>query len=340
MFNMKHLWFEKGAYANRKSRAFLAKDFNPLLIKRIAVIRHAALGDQVITRPFLVELRKFFPNAIITLSAVSNYQYAMPDDLCDELHLLHGSDKKHDITIKEKISNIKALGEQDIIFDLAATNRSYWLTALSKAKLKIGFPYKSWVAKALYDVCVFRSDFTAELEVMLDMLRLLGHAPTYPLDFAYPSHLEMAKPSQPYIVYFNGGSQAYKMYPFDKMKTLMIKASKTLPHHRHIFLEGLNENEKGQFLGDLCEHKNIEIQPAMPLEALLTFIAKSRSVVSTDTGIRNIAIATHTPTVGIFYSTVPFRYTPISGNHKIVMTPNATQPTPEQILTVLSATQV
>lgn len=330
-YNMKHLWFERGANANKKARYYVANEFIPSEIKKIAVIRHAALGDQVITRPFLVELRKFFPNATITLSAVSNYQYGMPDDLADRLHITHGADRKNEISFKEKIANMKALGEQDIIFDLAATNRSYWLMALSTAKLKIGFPYKQWVAKALYDISVFRSDFTAELEVMLDMLRVLGHNPTYPLDFAYPSHLLEKDESKKQIVYFNGASQESKMYPVEKMRQLMIDASKQLPDYQHIFLEGMNKNEKRTQLGDLSNYTNISFQEVMQLEQLTSYLAKAHCVVSTDTGVRNLAIATHTPTVGIFYSTVPFRYTPLTDNHKIVMNADASIPEPKQI---------
>jgi len=332
---MKHLWFERGANANKKARYYVANEFIPSEIKKIAVIRHASLGDQVITRPFLVELRKFFPNAKITLSAVSNYQYGVPDDLTDNLHITHGADRKNEITFKEKIANMKELGEQDIIFDLAATNRSYWLVALSKAKLKIGFPYKPWVAKVLYDISVFRSDFTAELEVMLDMLRVLGHNPAYPLDFAYPSHLLEKDATRKSIVYFNGASQERKMYPSDQIRELMINASKQLPDYQHIFLEGMNSNEKREQLGDISAYKNISIQEVMPLNDLTAYLAKAHCLVSTDTGIRNLAIATHTPTVGIFYSTVPFRYTPLSANHKIVMNADATIPEPKQITSAI-----
>ena len=60
-YNMKHLWFEKGAYANKKSRVFLATELKPEKIKKIAAIRNPALDVQAITRPFLVELIKIFP---------------------------------------------------------------------------------------------------------------------------------------------------------------------------------------------------------------------------------------------------------------------------------------
>ncbi len=334
-YNMQHLWFQRGAHANKKARQYVINDFKPNEIKKIAVIRHAALGDQVITRPFLVELRKFFPNARITLSAVSNYKYGTPDDLADKLHITHGSDKKKEIGLKEKFSNMKELGEQDIIFDLAATNRSYWLTALTKAKLKVGFPYKPLAAKILYDISVLRSDFTAELEVMLDMLRVLGHSPSYPLDFAYPSHLVEKDHDNKRIVYFNGASQESKMYPFSAMRTLIIAASKALADYQHVFLEGVNANEKSDQLGDIDPYLNISVQAVMPLEELTTYLAKSHCLISTDTGVRNLAIATHTPTVGIFYSTVPFRYTPVGGRHKIAMNADASIPTPDKILSLI-----
>ncbi|WP_319782699.1 glycosyltransferase family 9 protein [Oceanisphaera sp. IT1-181] len=335
---MKHLWFEKGGYANKKARYFLANNFNPDNIKNIAVIRHAALGDQVITRPFLVEARKFFPNAHITLCAVSNYQYGMPSDLADSVHIMHGPDMKSEINLAEKIANIKNLPEQDIIFDLAATNRSYWMTALSKATLKIGFPYRSILNKLLYDVAVFRSDFSSEIETMLDMLRIIGHNPEYPLDFSYPNNTDHKNISTPFIVYFNGASQESKMYPITEQAKLLEKAVQKLPEYQHIFLEGLNKKEKGGTLQHLTSHKNFSIQPCLELAQLAQLLSEATLVVSTDTGIRNLAIATHTPTVGIFYSTVPFRYTPSYEYHHIVMNADASLPSPEQVLSGINTT--
>lgn len=337
-YNMKHLWFEKGGYANKKARSLLANDFNPQKIKNIAVIRHAALGDQVITRPFLIEARKFFPNAHITLCAVSNYQYGMPSDLADSVHIMHGADKKSEIKLSEKISNIKELPEQDIIFDLAATNRSYWMMALSKATLKIGFPYRPILNKFLYDVAVFRSDFSSEIEAMLDMLRILGHNPLYPLDFSYPNNSEHKNTEKPFIVYFNGASQESKMYPIAEQAELLEKALLALPNYQHIFLEGLNNKEKGDALQHLTTHSNFSIQPCLELDQLTHLLAQANLVVSTDTGIRNLAIATHTPTVGIFYSTVPFRYTPSYEHHHIVMNADASLPSPAQVLMGINTT--
>lgn len=329
---MKYKWFEKGAYANKKARLFLKADFNPLKIKKIAVIRHAAFGDQVITRPFLTAARLFFPNAHITLCAVSNYQYAMPSDLVDSVHVMHGTDRRKEINFKEKINNIKELPEQDIIFDLAATNRSYWITALTKAKLKIGFPYRIFPNKFIYDITVPRSDFVAEVDTLLHQLKLLGCNPSYPLDFAYPNNTQHRNQEKPFIVYFNGASQESKMYPLTELKMLLEKAIQALPNFQHVFLEGLGKNEKGLQLRDLEVHGNFSIQSCLELDKLTQFMAEATLVVCTDTGIRNLAIATHTPTVGVFYSTVPFRYTPTYEYHHIVMNADAKLPTADQVL--------
>lgn len=335
---MKYQWFERGAFATSKAKEYLSNSFDPKKIRKIAVIRHAALGDQVIVRPFLIEARKFFPNAEITLVAVSNYMYGVPDDLVDRVHVMPG--KHHDkkkAPVSEKIRNIKELGPQDIIFDLASTNRSHWMMALSKATLKIGFPYKSYLKGVLYNVCVPRSDFQPEVECMLDMLKLLGHYPEYPLDFAYPDNRDICEKERPFVLYFNGASQKSKIVSQDYMKALISKAAIEHPEYDHIFLEGKNDFEKGDFLKEVVEqHKNCRIQSLQPLDSLVELTAKATLLVSPDTGVRNVGISTHTPTVGIFYSTVPFRYTPHYEKHYVAMSADGSIPEVESVCNLIT----
>ena len=49
---MKYLWFERNAYPSKKALHYIETAYYPEKITKIAVIRHAALGDQVIVRPF------------------------------------------------------------------------------------------------------------------------------------------------------------------------------------------------------------------------------------------------------------------------------------------------
>ncbi|WP_290435677.1 glycosyltransferase family 9 protein [Aeromonas caviae] len=331
---MHHLWFERGAYLSAKAKQYINNDFSPEKIKKIAVFRHAALGDQVIARPFLIEARKFFPNAKITLVGVSNYKYGAPSDLADETIFMAGKHDSKNFNWQQRLADFSQLEDQDIIFDLAATNRSYWMTLCSKAKLKFGFPYHSIFRGTIYNATVFRSDLQPELECMLDMLKVLGHNPSRPLDFGYPSHLELHDvQTTPTILYFNGASTTKKILSKEQMTSLLEQALLCFPEHRHIYLEGKNDFEKGDYLQHLTSHTNFSIQPCLPLNELTTFIAKVSLLVAPDTGIRNLAIATHTPTVGIFYnSTVPFRYTPLTGEHHIVINADGSIPNNLQIM--------
>jgi ADP-heptose:LPS heptosyltransferase len=150
------LWFNKGVW-KRKNIDKRIENLSFSDIKKIAILRHAALGDMVLTRSFIIEARKAFPNALITLSIVSNYTRGVPEDLLDRVHIVHGSDNKN-VSIKERIKRIKELGTQDIIFDLASSNRSTLTCLFTHATLKIGFPYRKSQAKLLYDIATPRSE--------------------------------------------------------------------------------------------------------------------------------------------------------------------------------------
>ena len=54
------------------------------------------------------------------------------------------------------------------------------------------------------------------------------------------------------------------------------------------------------------------------LDDTIALLKGATLVVSNDTGIRNLAITMQTPTVGIFFYTVPYRYWPRYGSHEVV----------------------
>ena len=296
-----NIWCERGAYVSKKSRKKL-EGFNPLKIKRIGVIRQAALGDMVITRAVLIELKKFFPNAKITFSMVDNYLYGKPDDLYDDEHIV--CRKKG---ILKKIKSLKFKETQDIIFDFANTSSSRQICFLNKAFLKIGFPYRAIEQKLFYDICIFRSDFHFEGDIMFDALKILGHKPEYPLNYG----LVNFNRCEDKIVYFFGASTETKQYPKKMYYELIWRLCEKYKNYEHILLEGVNPNEKFDDIPENLNNKsNITIKSKLDLNDLISFLSKCRLCVSPDTGVRNVAIAVHTPTVGIFYSTVPYRYWP------------------------------
>jgi len=307
------LWFKTGAWASKKARR-VAKQIQPDEVKSVAVIRHAAVGDMVLTRPFLIELRRFFPNAKITLSLCSNYTRGVPTDLVDRIHVVYGSDQK-DVKLKQQIKRAKELGDQDLLFDLAVSNRSTWLCLFTRAKLKISFPYHNIQRYVFYDIAVSRSDMRFEAENVLEMLNILGHATQYPLVFDF--QVEAAVREKPYVVYFPSSSVPIKCWPHSNYAELVGEMAEKYPDHEHVVLAGIAEWES---IDDIMEaldgRQNVTGLNLDDYDDTVSLISGAAMLVANDTGIRNIAIACETPTVGIFFATEPFRYWPRYPGHE------------------------
>jgi ADP-heptose:LPS heptosyltransferase len=276
----------------------------------------------IVTRPFIIEARKFYPNAHITLSITTDSQLGAPTDLADSVHIVPGKDQRHG-PLRERFKQLNALPEQDIIFDLVCTNRSSYVTALTKAKLKVSYPHRDLQARMLYDVCLKRSSFSCEAEVMLQMLMFFGHQPSMPLEFDLPDNRQLRESSTPYVSFFTGSAAPSKCYPIEQYKQLIEQLAKANPQLDFVLLEGTKPEETQQGWEPLIEnHSNIRVQPLMKIEEVTNHLAKASLVISNDTGIRNVAIATHTPTLGIFLGTVPYRYLPSYETHYIVYNPD------------------
>ncbi|QTF92753.1 glycosyltransferase family 9 protein [Halomonas sp. BM-2019] len=296
-------WTDKCAYLSRRGRRCLESTaVNE--VKRILVIRQCAFGDYMAARPFLVELRRLFPEAHITLATVTTYRYAVPEDLVDAVYV---QETRGNLAAQWR--SLRAIEPVDMLFDLADTSRSRVLTLMAPAAIKFGFPYRSFFNHLLYDVGLRRSNYHYEAEVLLDFLKVMGHKPRYPLDFAMPCHPGAKAPRV--IAYFPFASQAEKSLPLDAWSQLIDQAAAEFPDYRHMLLEGHKAEESGDFLAEVtARHANVAVQPRTPLEALGPWMADVSALVCGDTGVRNLALATHTPTLGIFFRTLPYRYWP------------------------------
>ncbi len=322
------IWYEKGAYINKKARAYCLRT-QPEQVKSIAVIRHAALGDMIATRPFLVELRRFFPHASITLSLVSNYQYGAPTELVDRVHITHGSDQRGQYNLKQTIANLRSLGTHDMIIDLAATPRSFYLMRLNKAQLKMGFPYRAFQRRLYYDIALLRSDLSSEAEVMLHFLNILGAKTAYPLDYGW--QLDKISDQNDWL-YFPHASQKNKCWPDELFTQLIAQQAQQYPQVQHRIMSGSGEHESVDAIYQSLSHlNNVSIVECLPYQQLVNLIAQAQLMISNDTGIRHIAIATDTPTVGIFFHTIPFRYWPRDGKHEVVFNPDGHVPTVAEV---------
>ena len=333
------LWFERGAWASARGRRLISS-VDRQQVKKVVVIRHAALGDMVLTRPFLVEARRFFPNAELVLSIVSNYSYGLPTDLVDSVHVLHGSDQPT-VSLKDRIARARELKGIDILFDLADTTRSRYLCLLTDAKIKVGFPYSRGLRNLIFHAAVPRSDFSFEAINMIDALMLFGASPEIPPQFGWESlrRSNDSLPKSPYIIYFPFASVNSKCWDTENYLRSISRLAQMHPSYEHIILGGVGKNEALQpFEAALAEFKNIRFQRPLELDETLRFLSHARLVISNDTGIRNLAISLDVPSIGIFFATVPYRYWPRYGKHRALFNADGFPPSVEDLVeaTVLS----
>lgn len=303
-------------------------------IKKVAVIRHAAIGDFVVMRPFLIHLKNFFPNARITLSVDRNAMYGMPEDLIDDVHIIDKRDK--DDTSKKtsffsRFRQIKMLAEQDIIFDLTDSTLTILIVLFTKARLKVGYPYR-YIRQLFFDIAVPRSDFVLETDSMLHQLNVLGAPPQYPLEYGFKNYERDVE--APYIIYFAGTSMKARCWPEQNFTELIKRLRVDYPGYKHVVLKGIKADEQfNDLYAPLAEYEDVIHQDSMPLDEAMAFLAKSSLVIVGDTGIRNMAISMQAPTLGVMWSpgVSAIRYLPKDVKHAVVFNENFTVPTVDDV---------
>ena len=320
------LWHETDTWQRAGARDKLA-GLGAGDVQHIGVIKHAAFGDLLLLRPFLLLLREHFPRARITLSLISHYRRGAPEDLVDRIHVVPGSKEG-----KGWLATYRAyreLGPQDLLFDLTASTRSFIISRLTPARFKIGYQYRS-VHKRVYDMAIPRGCFRFEAETFLDLLHPFGISYDLPLRFDMP--VAGSPSDQPTIVYFPTASHPEKAWPADHFTTLIGELATRYPDDQHVILSGLADWEQqraGAILDGVGERPNVKLLPAGPDDDAI--IKGARLLVANDTGMRHLGIALGTPTVGIFFSAPPFRYWPRWGQHQVAWRADGEIPAPGEV---------
>jgi len=303
---MIRLNFRRGsAFASKQIRQYL-ETINVEDVKHIIVIRHAAIGDFMVIRPFLIQLKKFF-------HIVDKY---------------NPNDKNKKVSFLYRIHQAKTLPEADFLFDLTDSSLSLLLTIFAKSKIKFGYSYRS-IRRMFYDMAVLRSDFVLESDSALHMLNMLGNK-SIELDYGLTNTYK--KNIKKRIVYFAGASIKEKCWEESKYRDCIIKSSDEYKDYEHVILQGIKDDEKFLNIYETLEDKqNIILKTPMELDEVMQYLSDSSLVVSNDTGIRNMAIAVETPTVGIFFLTGAFRYWPRNQKHECVFNLEYTSPDVEDV---------
>src|SRR6185437_15895469 len=109
------------------------------------------------------------------------------------------------------------------------------------------------------------------------------------------------KRQRPYLIYFTGASVESKCWPKDRFVKLIDKAASTLPEFDHLILRGHRPEESvDDMLAELKAHSNVGGTDKLSLEECIGMLKGASLTVTNDNGVRNLAIASDSRTLGIF----------------------------------------
>ena len=283
-----------------------------LNIKRIAIIRTAAIGDTVLLSAIIQDLYKSYPNSeIILFAGPSNIGITPMIPYLTETHLVQISN------LWKAVKVIRKAGHFDVAIDTGQWPRLDALfTFLTKSKYRIGFATPNQFKHYTFHYAIDHSNNIHELDnfrkLIAPLVQQVQSLPTLIIpneDFAFQG--------KPFIVFhpWPGGINAHlKEWPFDYWRDL---ANYIAPHGFHIIITGAKADVKStqaliNHLSPSLQITNLSGQ--LSLKQTTALLHKASALISVNTGIMHIGAAIDIPVIGLHGPTSSLRWGPIGKN--------------------------
>jgi ADP-heptose:LPS heptosyltransferase len=281
----------------------------PARIERFGFLRTAAIGDTVLISGAIADLRKAFPaSQMVFFAGPSNFEVA---------RMLYGIDEVVELPIVNFAASIRRIRstEVDVMIDFGQWPRlDALLTLFSGALYTIGFQTKGQHRHFGYDATVQHSSNCHEIENFRSLVGILGVDPCSPPRLGVPISDNFGEAN--YAV--------FHLWPGGRRKKL-----KQWPAERWLeLIEGMACRDLGVVLTggpeDRCNNNDIITRVRLPVREFVKnaagisladcagLIARSRLVVSVDTGVMHMASALGVPLVALHGPTSSKRWGPIS----------------------------
>lgn len=298
--------------------------FNKDKVKKILVIKPAAIGDVLLSTPVAENLKREFPEAKLYFLTQKYCKEALTGNPFIDRILTY--DLKYDGGWFI-ISNIRRQ-KYDLVIDLFGNPRTAVITYLSGARYRVGFRF-NWRTLA-YNIRVKpRSADVHNIEFNLDALRAIGIEPfsDKPYFTFSPVHKEFADKffnekfsSGKAVIGINpGGTWPTKVWGTEKFAELIKMLSETY----EILIFWGNEKEKieAEKLAALSGTSAVLIPPA-DLKYMGALIKKCAAFVTNDTGPMHLSWIMGVNTVAIFGPTNSHLQGPRNPNSVVVKNDN------------------
>ncbi len=293
----------------------------PDSISRLLVIKLRAVGDVLLSTIVLENLRSAFPKAQIDfLTEKPSREVLRGNPAIDNLIIFDKAEISN-IGLIKKIRN----NRYDLIFDLFSNPRSAFITFCSRAKFRVGYPFRG--RRYAYNVLIpTRGGEVHNTQFNLDALEVVG-IPIVSRSLMFPIGDQEKKFSKDFfttnnlsgefIVGFSiGGGWYTKRWGLDRFAELGdILVEKY--HAKVLILWGPGQEQEVDTIEHAMKNRCI-IPPLTSLKQLGAILQRCSMVISNDSGPMHISAALHVPTLGIYGPTRPDLQGPYGSEHGYV----------------------
>lgn len=310
-----------------------SKTLEKKYVKKILIIKLAALGDTILLIPILRVIRAKFPGSKIEMlvtginsGAVENCPYI------DELRFFDINSQIKSPFLFLRLIRILRKEKFDIIFDFEQRIRiSALITHFIKAKRSFGFNTKGYFRHYLYTNVVAHRKDQHELECYCDLVReITGEIIDKKLGFWIPENdrfwakefLKGILGNKKIIVLhpgcggnLNRGGRA-REWPRENFIELINRLC--WDNIQFIISGGENEVNLAEYIASKVKIKPIVITGKLSISQLAAILELSNLLISSDTGIMHLAAAIGVNLIALFGPTDPKRCKPLTTNINIV----------------------
>ena len=281
----------------------------PQPVRSVALLKTAAIGDTVLASAIISDLRKAGAEVTLFVGG-SNYGFAKTLEVD---HLVK-------LPISNPLNALKLIraAAYDVYIDLDPWPRvSALLTALSRAKLRVGFQTAGQNRHFMYDRTVEHLNSAHEIENYRALVQAAGFKTgAVPQTFGHP----WKGGSRNVVFHFwPSGTQSHlKEWPASKW----IKLAQVLDGFNFVLTGGPEDLEPTrEFLAKVPQALRARFRSAVGVtfEETLVLLETTALLVSVNTGVMHVGAAMGVPTVGLHGPTNPLRWGPVGSRVRSVV---------------------
>lgn len=282
-------------------------------VRSILIIRPGGIGDALLLAPTINSLRNHIPDALITILAESRN--------AGSFSLIPAVDK---LLLYDRPTDFSRLlcSRYDLIIDTEQWHlMSAVVARLVSSEIKIGFNTNDRRRLFTHSVPYSQDDY--EAQSFLNLLRPIGITETYDPATTFLSLPEFAvKESDslsgfldsPFITIFPGASISERRLDISKFRNLVCLLAEN--GINSVIIGGREDRYSGNMIMSVTSALNLTGRTSIAGTAAL--IAKSRLLVSGDSGVLHLGVGLGIPTVSLFGAGIAGKWAPQGELHKVI----------------------